>query len=130
MRRSVLSPFPANRSGVRPPFRTKLSWPISKDASRSVVLGGLHSVVCRQADCPARGWSHGVDPLRPATPRLRSPLALALLVARIRADHHDPPMPTDHPALVADRLDARVRLYGFLILFCLLVGYLLGLLLV
>src|SRR5271155_2754161 len=84
----------------------------------------------RRADCPAWGWSHGVDPLRPATPRLRSPLALTLLVARIRADHHDPPMPTDHPALVADRLDARVRLYGFLILFCLLVGYLLGLLLV
>src|SRR5271163_4395542 len=108
MRRSVLSPFPANRSGVRPPFRTKLSWPISKDASRSVVLGGLHSVVC--AHCA--GWSHGVDPLRPATPRLRSPLALTLLVARIRADHHDPPMPTDHPALVADRLDARVHLHG------------------
>jgi len=50
------------------------------------------------------GWVHGVDPLRPATPRLRSPLALTLLVARIRADHHDPPVPTDHPAFVADRL--------------------------
>src|ERR1700691_671017 len=49
-------------------------------------------------------------------------LALALLVARGRADHHDPPMPTDHPALVADRLDARVHLHGCSILFCLLVG--------
>src|SRR5271156_4461904 len=96
-------------SGVRPPFRTKLSWPISKDASRSVVLGDLHSVVC--AHCGR--WSHGVDPLRPATPSLRSPLALTLLVARIRADHHDPPMPTDHPALVADRLSARGHPHGW-----------------
>jgi len=42
--------------------------------------------------------------------------ALTLLVARIRADHHDPPMPADHPALVADRLDARVHLHGCSIL--------------
>src|ERR1700730_9702812 len=49
-------------------------------------------------------------------------LALALLVARIRADHHDPPMPTDHPALVTDWLDARVHLHGWSLLFCLLVG--------
>jgi len=39
-------------------------------------------------------------------------LTLSLLVARIRADHHDPPMPTDHPALVANGLDARVHLHG------------------
>jgi hypothetical protein len=44
-------------------------------------------------------------------------LALPLLVARIGADHHDPPVPTDHPALVADRLDARVHLHGCSILF-------------
>ena len=43
-------------------------------------------------------------------------LTLPLLVPRIRADHHDPPMPADHPALVADRLDARVHLHGFSIL--------------
>src|ERR1700727_1841924 len=85
-------------SGVRPPFRTKLSWPISKDASRLSGAGrSAFSCVCA---LPGR-------------------LALALLVARIRADHHDPPMPTDHPAFVADRLDARVHLHGFLILFCL-----------
>ena len=38
--------------------------------------------------------------------------ALPLLVTGIGADHHDPPMPADHPALVADRLDARVHLHG------------------
>ncbi|OKH79427.1 hypothetical protein EB73_35865 [Mycobacterium sp. SWH-M3] len=43
--------------------------------------------------------------------------ALPLLVPRIGADHHDPPVPADHPALVADRLDARVHLHGFAILF-------------
>jgi len=44
----------------------------------------------------------------------RGELPLPLLVARIGTDHHDPPMPTDHPALVADRLDARVHLHGLL----------------
>jgi hypothetical protein len=44
-------------------------------------------------------------------------LSLPLLVARIGADHHDPPMPTDHPALVANGLDARVHLHGRSILF-------------
>src|SRR5262249_21784693 len=39
-------------------------------------------------------------------------LALALLVTRIGADHHDPPMPTDHPALIANGLDAWVHLHG------------------
>jgi len=39
-------------------------------------------------------------------------LALALLVPRIGADHHDPPVPANHPALVADGLDARVHLHG------------------
>src|ERR1700760_1060320 len=56
---------------------------------RSVVLGFRHSVVGA---------------------RLRS--ALALLVTRIGADHHDPPMPADHPALIANGLDARVHLHG------------------
>src|SRR5579875_2587413 len=50
--------------------------------------------------------------------RSRARSALALLVARIGADHHDPPMPTDHPALVTDWLDARVHLHGCSILFC------------
>jgi len=44
--------------------------------------------------------------------------ALPLLVARIGADHHDPPMPADHPALVANGLDARVHLHGSSILLC------------
>src|SRR5690348_1181664 len=36
---------------------------------------------------------------------------LALLVARVGADDHDPAMPADHPALVADPLDARLDLH-------------------
>jgi len=36
--------------------------------------------------------------------RLLGLLTLPLLVAGIGADHHDPPMPADHPALVADGL--------------------------
>ena len=38
--------------------------------------------------------------------------ALALLVARVLADHHDAAVATDHLALVTDRLDARVDLHG------------------
>lgn len=39
-------------------------------------------------------------------------LALALLVARVFADHHDPTITADHLALVADLLDARLDLHG------------------
>ena len=37
--------------------------------------------------------------------------ALALLVARVLADHHDAAVATDHLALVADLLDARIHLH-------------------
>src|ERR1700742_4235797 len=37
--------------------------------------------------------------------------ALALLVAQVLADHHDPPVTADHLALVADLLDARLNLH-------------------
>src|SRR5690349_2784714 len=37
--------------------------------------------------------------------------ALALLVAQVLADHHDPAVPPDHLALVADLLDARLDLH-------------------
>src|SRR5512142_3420892 len=40
--------------------------------------------------------------------------ALALLVAEVLADDHDPPVPTDHLALVTDLLDARLDLHGCL----------------
>ena len=46
-------------------------------------------------------------------------LALALLVAQVFADHHDSPVPTDHLALVADLLDARIDLHHTC---CLVVG--------
>jgi hypothetical protein len=39
-------------------------------------------------------------------------LALALLVARVLADHHDPAITADHFALFADLLDARLDLHG------------------
>src|SRR4029450_8963675 len=39
-------------------------------------------------------------------------LALALLVARVLADDHDPAVPADDPALVADPFDARLDLHG------------------
>src|SRR6476469_414853 len=37
--------------------------------------------------------------------------ALALLVARVLADHHDAAVATDHLALVTDRLDTRLDLH-------------------
>src|ERR1043165_5811195 len=42
----------------------------------------------------------------------RSASALALLVRRVRADDHDPPVAPDDPALLADPLDARLDLHG------------------
>jgi hypothetical protein len=42
--------------------------------------------------------------------------ALALLVARVLADDHDPTVTADHPALVADLLDARLDLHGIEVL--------------
>src|SRR5690349_24386494 len=38
--------------------------------------------------------------------------ALALLVAQVVADDHDPTVTADHLALVADLLDARLDLHG------------------
>ena len=38
-------------------------------------------------------------------------LALALLVARVFADHHDHTVTADHFALIADRLNARLDLH-------------------
>src|SRR5262245_29517423 len=38
--------------------------------------------------------------------------ALALLVARVVADDHDPAVAADDPAFVADLLDARLDLHG------------------
>src|SRR4051794_2491066 len=44
--------------------------------------------------------------------------ALALLVAQVLADDHDPTVATDDLALVADRLDARLDLHGRVFLTC------------
>jgi hypothetical protein len=37
--------------------------------------------------------------------------ALALFVAQVVADHHDPPVTADHLALLADLFDARLNLH-------------------
>lgn len=50
-------------------------------------------------------WSAGAD---------QRFLALALLVARVFADHHDPAVAADHFALIADRLNAWLNLHDFL----------------
>src|SRR4029077_6536000 len=45
-----------------------------------------------------------------------SGLALALLVARVVTDDHDPAVAPDDPALVADLLDARLDLHRYALL--------------
>src|SRR5947209_7139831 len=74
------------------------------------------------SDCTSRRRSPSTryvaslqSPRRTRSSSLPSPpgmSALALLVAHVLADHHDPPVPTDHLALVADLLDARLDLHG------------------
>src|SRR4051812_19026553 len=70
---------------------------------------------------PARAWSGPRPPRRGWVPMVPAPgarylsvvcSALALLVAQVLADHHDPPVAADHFALVADLLDARLDLHG------------------
>ena len=55
-------------------------------------------------------WLRGWDELFEIT--AAGDLALALLVARVVTDDHDPAVPADDPALVADPLDARLDLHG------------------
>src|ERR1700744_3800410 len=95
MRRSVLSPSPGPESnwGLRGPASVPDEAELAHLSRCQPLSGaGRSAFSCVCARCGR--------------------LALTLLVAWIRADHHDPPMPTDHPALVADRLEARVYLHG------------------
>lgn len=46
---------------------------------------------------------------------------MTLLVTQVVADHHDPTVTTDHLALLADRLDARLNLHVVLISCCVVV---------
>src|SRR5690606_35612168 len=50
-------------------------------------------------------------PIRRSVPGGGSRSALALLVAQVVADHHDPPVTADHLALLAGLLDARLNLH-------------------
>src|SRR5690348_8124527 len=66
----------------------------------------------RSASCP--GARRGGRVLQGWCEEVRGPperLALALLVTRVVADHHDPAVAADHLALVADLLDARLDLH-------------------
>src|SRR4026209_1890031 len=55
-----------------------------------------------------RGWSGLISVVRCSGVGS----ALALLVARVGTDDHDPAVAPDDPALVADLLDARLDLHG------------------
>ena len=52
-----------------------------------------------------------VRPLARGGAACRPRSALALLVAQVLADHHDPTVAADHLALVTDLLDARLNLH-------------------
>jgi hypothetical protein len=72
-------------------------------------LSGLVLAQCPRSACAAFIYLRGLatqDFLRGRK------LALALLVARVLADHHDPAITADHFALFADLLDARLDLHG------------------
>jgi hypothetical protein len=60
--------------------------------------------------------------MRAISPALSS--ALALLVARVLADHHDASVPTDDLALLAHLLDAGSDLHGDVSLLALAATYL------
>ena len=64
----------------------------------------------RFIDVTIRGWDELVLGTDLAAEAESS--ALALLVARVVADDHDPAVAPDDPALVADPLDARLDLHG------------------
>src|SRR3954454_8072900 len=85
---SVSRPRPS-RAGPRPPVRGR------PRRAQGATWRSDHREVF---SCPSRGTS-------------RCGSALALLVARVLADHHDAAVATDHLALVTDRLDARVDLH-------------------
>src|SRR3954453_21090174 len=77
-------------------------------------------VSCLAAGAPAIRSGGGLSPEGPERARewmysvvvWHRGSALALLVTRVLADHHDAAVATDHLALVTDRLDARVDLHG------------------
>src|SRR5215203_2472308 len=92
---------------------------------RRAMRAGAPSGFRRSAACPTRaararapasdrGWPVDPEPRAPGGRRITEVCrsALALLVAQVLADHHDPAVTADHLALVADRLDARVDLHG------------------
>jgi hypothetical protein len=65
--------------------------------------------VCRKSCCTAY-----IELLRAGSSCLEAgSLALALLVARVLADHNDVALATNHLALITDPLDARLDLHGY-----------------
>src|SRR5262252_1396732 len=89
--------------------------------TRRAIVGNSpsHPEVLRAAPrlCPQRGPGllRGCQARQAGAPVrhvLSAALALPLLVPRVRADHHDPAMPTDDPAFAADLLHTRLDLHG------------------
>ncbi len=106
LRRYGPSPFPAQKRslGVGPGLRPGVNELAHLHRCQPLIgAGGLHLVV---------GPSGSSSDHYAA--RIVAELALPLFVTRIGTDHHNPPVPTDQPALVTDRLDARVYLHDCL----------------
>src|SRR5215469_12014661 len=81
----------------------QFSFVLGRSAHRAPPLPG-------RAPASFRGWPLP-DGSGKGAVRLVIPSALALLVARVRADDHDATMPTDDPAFAADLLHARLDLH-------------------
>src|SRR3954471_15997519 len=97
------------------PISTRFSRGRSTPASRAMWANSL--CMRRSVALPSPTAQSGPRPptggaaVRTAVGRARRRLALALLVAQVVADDHDPAVPADHLALVADLLDARLDLH-------------------
>lgn len=106
-------------------FVSKVSWPYRSHVSRDARVPGLRPEVAsrngllrwNRTDRTGVGYSPEVSAGRAriqlSTLAVRTEVrsALPLLVAQVLTDDHDPSVTTNHFALVADRLDARLDLH-------------------
>ncbi len=125
LRRYGPSPFPAQKSslGVGPGLRPGVNELAHLHRCQPLIgAGGLHLVVGAAGSSSDHYAARIVaDQIQLSgsssdhyAARIVAELALPLFVTRIGTDHHNPPVPTDQPALVTDRLDARVYLHDCL----------------
>ncbi len=125
LRRYGPSPFPAQKRslGVGPGLRPGVNELAQLHRCQPLIgAGGLHLVVGAAGSSSDHYAARIVaDQIQLSgsssdhyAARIVAELALPLFVTRIGTDHHNPPVPTDQPALVTDRLDARVYLHDCL----------------